>query len=121
MKIEKFEDLNAWKEARVLYRMVIEATNSPRTMKDLAFVAQIRSAALSVMANIAEGFESLTNKESLSFLNFARRSCGEVRSHLYAGVDVHYFSEEAFRNLYSQVTKTGKIITGFMAYLRTRK
>jgi four helix bundle protein len=121
MRIEKFEDLNAWKEARILYKMVIGATNEALTKKDFIYVSQIRSAALSIMANIAEGFESLNIKENINFANFARRSSGEVRSHLYAGLDAGYFTKKTFDELYAQSTKTGKIITGFISYLRSRR
>jgi len=121
MKIDRFEELDAWKEARKLYKMVITVTNDLKINKDFVFVDQIRGAALSIMSNIAEGFESLTSKESINFLNFARRSCGEVRSQLYAGQDAGYFNKEIFDSLYGQTTKTGKIITGFMSYLKSRK
>lgn len=67
-----------------------------------------------------ERIESLSAKESVNFLNFARRSCGEVRSQLYAGLDAGYISEEAFTDMHKQAVKTGKILTGFMAYSKSR-
>jgi len=71
-----------------------------------------------VMSNIAEGFESVTDKESINFLNYARRSCGEVRNHFYAALDDSYINEEEFEKLYGQACTTGKLISGFISYLR---
>ena len=87
MKVNRFEDLKCWQEARKLRKMVSDLTRKLAIKRDMIFSNQIRSAALSVMSNIAEGFESNTDKEFMNFLNYARRSCGEVRSHLYAGLD----------------------------------
>ena len=70
------------------------------------------------MANIAEGFESTTDKEFANFLNYARRSCGEVRNHLYAAIDDGYVTEHEFTSIYSQACVTGKLISGFISYLR---
>ena len=89
-----------------------------RVKKDVVFCNQIRSAALSIMSNIAEGFESSTDKESRNFLNYARRSCGEVRSDLYAGLDDGYITQQEFQMIYGQSCKTGKLISGFIFYLR---
>jgi four helix bundle protein len=118
MKVERFEDLKCWQEARTLRKMVSVVTLGSATKHDIVFCNQIRSAALSVMSNIAEGFESSTDKESINFLNYARRSCGEVRNHLYAAIDDDYISAEKFDELYQQACLTGKLISGFIAYLR---
>ena len=118
MKIKRFEELDAWKEARKLRKMISKITRKPPASKDFIFCSQIRSAALSAMSNIAEGFESNTDKEFINFLGYARRSCGEVRSQLYAGLDDNYMNQEKFNEVYNQVEKTGRIITGFISYLR---
>lgn len=118
MKIERFEDSDAWKEARELRKVVSKSTRKPEVCKDYVFCNQIRGAALSVMSNIAEGFESATNKEFINFLGYARRSCGEVRSQLYAALDDGYINQKEFETLYRQVTSTGRMITGFISYLR---
>jgi four helix bundle protein len=121
MRINSFEELDAWKEARILYKMVVEATGNSSVGRDYVFTNQIRAAALSVMSNIAEGFESLSVKERINFLNFARRSCGEVRSQLYAGLDVRYFDKDGFEILHNQTVRTGKIISGFISYLKEKR
>jgi len=118
MKITKFEELNCWKEARKLRKMISGVFNKSVMRKDFTLCNQIKSAALSIMANIAEGFESGTNKENINFLTYARRSCGELRSHLYAAVDDELIGENDFNLLYRQSQSAGKIITSFINYLR---
>ncbi|KPK64031.1 hypothetical protein AMJ83_04225 [candidate division WOR_3 bacterium SM23_42] len=117
MKVKRFEDLKCWQEARALRKMVSRITRGPDIKRDIVFYNQIRNAALSVMSNIAEGFESSTDKESINFLNYARRSCGEVRNHLYAALDDDYLSAEKFDELYEQACLTGRLISAFISYL----
>ena len=100
MKIKRFEDLKCWQEARRLRKMVSEITRRPKIRRDIVFCNQIRSAALSIMSNIAEGFESNTDKERINFLNYARRSCGEVRNDLYAALDDNHIDEKEFEKIY---------------------
>jgi four helix bundle protein len=118
MKITKFEDLNCWKEARKLRKMVSKVFGKAVLRKNYTLCDQIKSAALSIMANIAEGFESGTSKENVAFLTYARRSCGELRSHLYAAIDDMLIKENDFDLIYSQAISTGKLITSFINYLR---
>jgi four helix bundle protein len=118
MKIKKFEDLTCWQAACKLRKMVSEITCKSQVRRDFVFSSQIRSAALSVMASIAEGFESITDKEFANFLNYARRSCGEVRNHLYAAIDDDYVSDDESTSIYTQACVTGKLISGLISYLR---
>lgn len=118
MKVKRFEDLKCRQEARALRKMVSRIARGPDIKRNIVFCNQIRSAALSVMSNIAEGFESSTDKESINFLNYARRSCGGVRNHLYAALDDDYLSAGKFDELYGQACLTGRLISGFTAYLR---
>lgn len=118
MKITKFEDLKCWQEARKLRKMISEITKKPLIRRDYVFCDQIKRASLSIMSNIAEGFESNTDKEFINFLNYARRSCGEVRSHLYAALDDSYINESEFKEIYNQASTSGKLISGFISYLR---
>lgn len=121
MKINRFEDLEVWKEARGLRFLVSSFTKRSLVNRDFVFCNQIRSAALSIMSNIAEGFECASDKEFAQFLSFARRSCGEVRSQLYAALDDSYLDKEEFDNIYKKAILTGKLITGFITYLRNHK
>ncbi len=119
MRISRFEDLDAWKEARKLRKVISRLTRGEKARKDREFCGQIRRAALSVMLNLAEGFEADTTKESITFAGWARRSCGEVRSALYAALDDAYIAEGEFLACKQQAEKTGAIITGLIRYLRT--
>jgi four helix bundle protein len=118
MRVERFEELDCWKEARKLRNMISHVFRSHTVGREVILRNQIKSAALSIMANIAEGFESGTNRENIVFLTYARRSCGEVRSHLYAALDDGLVSKSDFEEIYSQSVRTGKLITNFIAYLR---
>ncbi len=118
MRIRKFEDLKCWQEARKLRKMISDITRRPKIRRAIVFCNQIRSATLSIMSNIAEGFESNTDKERINFLNYARRSCGEVRNDLYAALDDNYIDEKEFDKIYYQSCTTGKLISGFISYLR---
>ena len=121
MKIERFEELNCWKEARKLRKMVSSVFDKSVVRRDFPLCDQIKRAALSTMANIAEGFESRTGKENVVFLTYTRRSCGELRSHLYAAIDDHLIAESDFRDIYEQAIVTGKLTTGFINYLCKRE
>ena len=121
MRIERFEDIEAWKEARALVRMVYEATNEVPFKNDRGLRDQIQRAVISVMSNIAEGFMRQTNKEFIVFLGYSLRSSAEVQSQLYAALDLHYVNEHAFNLLTEQCGKVAKMLQGFIRYLRTSK
>ncbi len=119
MKVERFEDLDCWKEARQLTHLVYEAIGqSSRWQKDLRLCGQIQGAAVSVMANIAEGFVRPSDKEFVQFLFVAMASAAEVQSHIYVAVDQGYLPNGAFDSIYAQAGKTGRIISGLIKYLR---
>lgn len=117
MTITRFEDIEGWKLARELTRMVYEATRQASFSKDYGLKDQIQRASGSVMHNIAEGFDSGSNAEFARFLRYAQRSCTEVKSQLYAALDQNYLSEEQFQRIYEQATQTHKRIGGFIRYL----
>ena len=122
MKLTRFEDLDCWKEARQLTRQVYEAIEHNSAWKrDVRFCSQIRSAAGSVMANIAEGFVRRSSKEFMQFRFIAMSSSAEVQSHLYIAVDQGYLSKDTFESIYAQADKTGRIISGLIKYLRTKQ
>ena len=83
MTIKYFEDLEVWQEARQLTRQVYRLTNNSKFSKDFGLSNQIQRAAVSIMSNVAEGFERGGNQEFIQFLYIAKGSCGEVRSQLY--------------------------------------
>jgi four helix bundle protein len=121
MKIEKFEDIQAWQEARKLTKKVYELTNKLPFRRDFKLCGQIREASVSIMANIAEGFDRQSKKEFIRFLDYASASASEVQSHLYVALDQEYISEQDFQETYNQAKKTKSLINGFIAYLKGRK
>ncbi len=96
MKIERFEDIEAWQLARELTRKVYRLTKKTRFAKDYGLKRQIQDAAGSSMHNIAEGFDSETNAEFMRFLRYAKRSCTEVQSELYVALDEEYITPSEF-------------------------
>lgn len=117
-KIEKFEDVIAWQLARKATRKVYSASSRDLFSRDFALVNQIRRASISVMSNIAEGFERSGNKEFIQFLAIAKGSCGEVRSQMYIPLDRGYIDQNEFDEIAGVLTETSKTISGFMKYLQ---
>jgi len=118
MKIDQFEDIEAWQLARELARKVYRLTKKPRFAKDYGLKRQIQDAAGSSMHNIAEGFDSETNAEFIRFLRYAKRSCTEVQSELYLALDEEYISIDEFKDVYEQARRTRAAIYGFIKYLK---
>lgn len=118
MKIEKFEDIQAWQKARTLVKMVYDAVKSDKGfVSDYKFREQIQSAAVSIMSNIAEGFSRRTTKEFIQFLFIAKGSVAEVQSQLYNALDQGYISQGKFNQLYSKSDEVARLISGFIQYL----
>ena len=113
MKITKFEDIEAWKEARELIRMIYKSFSD---IKDFGFKDQIQRAAVSIISNIAEGFDRHSNKEFIKFLVISRGSVSEVKSLLYIALDVGYIDKSEFQNFYNKCNKIANLINGFIRY-----
>ena len=118
MKIERFEDIDAWQLARELTQKVYRLTKKPGFAKDYGLKRQIQDAAGSSMHNIAEGFDSETNAEFIRFLRYAKRSCTEVQSELYVALDEEYISYNEFKDVYEQARRTRAAVRGFINYLK---
>ena len=118
MKIERFEDIEAWQLARELARKVYRLTKKPRFVKDYGLKRQIQDAAGSSMHNIAEGFDSETNAEFMRFLRYAKRSCTEVQSELYLALDEEYILPDEFKDVYEQARRTRATVRAFINYLK---
>ena len=116
--VSRFEDIHGWQEARKLAKMIYGLTNSNAFSKDFGLRDQIQRAAVSAMANIAEGFDCDSNVEFARFLGIARRSAVEVQSLLYAALDVGYISDAIFQEHYDQAQKTKALIGGFKHSLK---
>jgi len=117
MRIDRFEDIEAWQLARDLTRKVYRVTKKPRFAKDLELKGQIQAAAGSSMHNIAEGFDSESNSEFIRLLRYAKRSCTEVQSEMYVALDEQYVTQEEFQEVYEQARRTRATIRGFINYL----
>ncbi len=111
MKIEKFEDIIAWQKSKELTRMIYQQFHSSN---DLGYRDQIQRASVSIMNNIAEGFERKGDKEFKNFLYISKGSCAEVRSMLYLAVDLSYISEEKAKELIIQTQVISRLLSGFI-------
>ena len=115
MKVEKFEDLIAWKKAREMTKEIYQFTGDGDFSRDFGLRDQIRRASVSIMSNLAEGFERGSAKEFHQFLVIAKASCAEVRSQLYVAFDVGYVSEANFSVLERKAAEVSRIIGGLRA------
>ncbi|MEA3240146.1 MAG: four helix bundle protein [Pseudomonadota bacterium] len=120
-KIEKFEDLIAWQKARMLTREIYKITRHDDFAKDFGLRNQIQRAAVSIMSNIAEGFERYNPNEFHQFLSISKASCAEVRSQLYVVLDVGYLDTYQFSSLLDLVKETGRIIGGLRVSVEKRR
>jgi len=118
MKIEKFEDIQTWQLARELVKETYELTRDKNCSRDYGFKDQIQRSSISIMANIAEGFDSQSDIEFVKFLNYSKRSTSEVQSHLYVALGQEYVIQEKFDELYEKCKEIKRLIGGFIRYLK---
>ncbi|HBA84448.1 MAG TPA: four helix bundle protein [Verrucomicrobia bacterium] len=116
--IVHFEDLETWQKARILSGKIYSISNGAAFSKDFELKGQIRSAAVSVMSNIAEGYERGGDKEFVQFLSLAKGSCGEVRSQLYVALDQQYIRPDEFADICAHAKEVSRLIAGLMKYLQ---
>ena len=116
--IHRFEDIEAWQKARALVKTVYGLTSDGAFSRDYALRNQMRRAAVSIMANIAEGFERGGDKEFLQFLALAKGSSGEVRSHLIVAMDQGYVTRDQSKVIGEQAMQVSRMIAGLMKHLR---
>jgi four helix bundle protein len=120
-KIERFEDLIAWQKSRELTKRIYEVTRHDDFAKDFGLKNQIQRAAVSIMPNIAEGFERGGRAEFHQFLSVAKASCAEVRSQLYAALDAGYLSRSVFNELLTLAEEVGKIVGGLRGSVQRQR
>jgi four helix bundle protein len=121
MKIERFEEIESWKKARELTKSIYIFTRKNEFAKDYGLKDQIQRASVSIMANIAEGFDSGTKKSFIVFLRYAYRSASEVQSLLYITFDCNYITEKEFNNSMTLTANIKNLIGGFIQYLQKTK
>src|SRR5258706_3016045 len=119
--VKRFEDLIAWQKARELARAVYDATTKDRFARDCGLRDQITRAAVSVMSNLAEGFERGTRSEFHQYIVVAKASCAEVRSDLYLAHDVRYLNPSHFESLMGQANEVAKIVNALRAAVQKRR
>jgi four helix bundle protein len=120
-KIERFEDLIAWQKARQLASDIYRITSHGEFAKDFGLRDQIRRASVSVMSNIAEGFDRASRSEFHQFLVIAKSSCAEVRSQLYVAQDVGYINQENFNIVINDTNELSRIIGGLRAAVQKQR
>lgn len=114
MKVREFEEIIGWQKARSLNKKIYCLFSGNR---DYGFKDQIQRASVSIMNNIAEGFERNTDKEFKHFLYIAKGSCAEVRSMLYLAHDLEYLDKNQFDELSEECKDIAKLISGFIKTL----
>jgi four helix bundle protein len=120
-KIEKFEDLIAWQKARELTKNIYKVTKIGELSRDFGLRDQIRKSSVSIMSNIAEGFERGGRSEFHQFLVIAKGSCAELRSQLYVALDADYIDMKTFQSLYTLAEETKRVISGLRAAVYKQK
>ena len=118
--IKSFEELIIWQEARKFTNNIYNLTKKYPQEEMYSLTSQMRRAAVSVMSNIAEGFDRRTTKEFISFLIIARASVSEVQNDLYISLDLNYINNEDFKIYYNHAQKIAKLINGLITYLKSQ-
>jgi len=117
--IKSFEDLPVWQDARKFTNKIYSLTNKFPKEELYGLTLQIRRATVSIMSNIAEGFDRRSDKELSNFLSMSRGSSSEVQNDLYIALDLNYISQDEFNQFYQEAKKIAKQINGLMTYLKS--
>ena len=120
-RIKHFEELIAWQKARELTKQIYSTTKSGPFSKDFGLRDQIRKASVSIMSNLAEGFERGGRAEFHQFVVIAKGSCAEVRSQLYVALDAEYVTQEQFEFVMNLGIELSRIIGGLRASLQRQR
>ena len=118
-RIDRFEDIQAWRDARTFVKEVYPFCRNIESKRDYSLADQMKRASVSIMANIAEGFAKKSPKEFGHYLFIAKASAAEVQSHLYVALDQAYLSQSEFSTLFTQLETIQKRLSNFIKYLKT--
>jgi len=121
MKVDRFEDLVAWQRARELTRQIYLLSKKGHFSKDFGLRDQIQRASVSIMSNLAEGFERGSRSEFHQFIVIAKASCAEVRSQLYVATDVGYITKEEFDCVSNLAIEVSRIIGGLRVSIQKQR
>lgn len=121
MGLERFEDIDGWKKGRELTRCVYALTRRPGFAKDYGLKDQITRASVSIMNNVAEGFDGGSDAEFVRFLVYSQRSATEVMSCLYVALDNTYITQSDFDDTYALAQEARRLVGGFIKYLKSKR
>jgi four helix bundle protein len=116
--ISRFEDLRVWQAAREIVNAIYQLTQRDAFSKDVVLVKQIRRSAISIMSNIAEGYQSASDKKFANYVNIAKSSAGECRSQIYIASDQQYINNEQSVEILNKLTSISKQLSKLESYLR---
>ncbi len=119
--IKRFEDLDVWKESRILNKIIGSLIHENKFEHNFRLINQIEGSSGSIMDNIAEGFERGTIAEFIQFLGYSKGSCGELRSQLYRAMDRNYLVQDQFNELLKLVSRISAMLHGLILYLQKTK
>ena len=119
--IKRFEDLDVWKESRLLNKIIGCLIQEKKFEHNFRLINQIEGSSGSIMDNIAEGFERGTRAEFIQFLGYSKGSCGELRSQLYRALDRNYIVQKQFDDLLKLVSRISAMIHSLIIYLQKTK
>jgi four helix bundle protein len=120
-RVERFEDIIAWQKARALTSRIYQLTEQGKFARDFGLKGQIQRASVSIMSNIAEGFERGRPSEFHQFLSISKGSCAELRSQLYIAFDAGYLNQEIFDELMSKAIEVARIVGGLRAAVERQR
>lgn len=120
MAIQRFEEMKVWRDARLLTKLIYQVTTCNGFKRDFGLRDQIQRATVSIMSNVAEGYERDNNKELIRFLKYSKGSVGEVRSLLYVAYDQEYIDNKQFSDLKNAATDISTQLANFIKYLQKR-
>jgi four helix bundle protein len=117
---KRFEDLEVWQRAKELTNLIYRLSSSGSFARDFGLRDQMRRAAVSIMSNIAEGFESQTQVLFIQYLNRAKGSSGELRAQLYIALEQEYIAANEFQAAFALAELCSKQLASFIRYLESQ-
>jgi len=120
MAVSRFEDLIGWQRSRELNKLTQKITSTKPLNRNFTLRDQMQRSSLSIMSNIAEGFDRGGDKEFIQFLYISKGSCSELRSQLYAAKDAGYLDKEDFESAHGLAEETSKILQGLIKAIKKR-
>jgi four helix bundle protein len=121
MRVQRFQDLIAWQKSRAIARDIYEITRTRDFGHDFALAGQMQRAAVSIMSNLAEGFDREGATEFHRFVSISRASCSELLSHTYLAHDIGYISDSEFDRISIAIDEVARLVRALRASLERAK